>query len=74
MMSMVQRLHRRLKEVALDLQTQKSQWLSFRRDADVCTVLPGGCPIPRVKIMQCMGIPIGAHPFTTHALNVLDAK
>eukprot|EP00971_Amphidinium_carterae_P170295 3374151-Amphidinium_carterae.1 len=34
----------------------------------------GGCPIPGVKIMQYMGIPIGAHPFTTHALNTLDAK
>eukprot|EP00971_Amphidinium_carterae_P345153 6485943-Amphidinium_carterae.1 len=74
MTSMVARLHQRLKECALDLQTQKSQWLSYCRDSDVCTSLPGSCPIPRVAVMQCMGIPIGAHPFTTHALHLMEAK
>eukprot|EP00971_Amphidinium_carterae_P337638 6474540-Amphidinium_carterae.2 len=74
MVSMVDGLCRRLKVVALNLQNQKSQWLSFSRDHDACQTLPGCCPIPRVPSLQCMGIPIGAHPFTTHALNIMDAK
>eukprot|EP00971_Amphidinium_carterae_P326097 6456726-Amphidinium_carterae.1 len=74
MVAMVDGLCRRLRVVALSLQQQKSQWLSFCRDSDACTTLPGDCPIPRVQSLQCMGIPIGAHPFTTRALDILDAK
>eukprot|EP00971_Amphidinium_carterae_P008202 161920-Amphidinium_carterae.2 len=47
--AMVDGLCRRLKVVALNLQQQKSQRLCSSREEEVCTNLPGGCPIPKAQ-------------------------